>query len=183
MIVPFVLGVATTIGAISFARRRPGMERHSVAGYDPTCAVSIILFSAIDKAGGVIDSNTRGAGFSHAAIDGCEVTDDDEPLLIDARPGHGVFRRPLSDYEPRPYGRIVLVGNEAAEFYGCARARVGLPFDPLYSNCSQLVYSCLPRHLQVRVDAAARFRGPGGMVSPNQLAHAFGACVGCVVMA
>ena len=183
MIVPFVLGVATTIGAISFARRRPGMTRHSVAGYDPTCAVSILLFAANDTVSNAIDQNSRGVGFSHAAVDGCEVTDDDVPLLIESRANRGVFRRPMSEYGSRPYARIVLAGVEAAEFYGCVRAHVGHPYDPLYSNCAQLVYSCLPRNLQMRVDTAARFRGPAGIVSPNQIAQAFGACMGCVVMA
>lgn len=182
----FLLGAGTAISgtfALSRALRRRERDAIDAVGTDPTCEVAIVLF-AIDGtlASGGIDAMTGGLGFSHVCLQSCEVDDEGEALLIDCRPGRGVHRSRLAAYDGRRRARVILTGPAAAEMYGCAKGRVGADFTPENRSggllCSQLVASCLPRDLASRVAAQRRYSGPGGLVSPNQIAAAFGAAVG-----
>jgi len=163
-----------TVGARALRRQRG--ERYAAAARDPRCEVAIVLFAPADPAAVLIDRTTGSLGFSHAAIQGCEVTVEGEPLLLDCQAGLGVTRRPESVYGGRRRSYVVLLGPAAAELYGCARARVGADFAPAGDGylCAQFVAGCLPADLRRRVEGARSFAGPGGIPTPNQIAAAFG---------
>ena len=152
--------------AESVLARGPSAEAMARAG--PACSISVLLFEPADASGRLIDLTTGRRGFSHAAIDSCEIGARGEHLVIDCSPGRGVGRRPLAELgEGRPFVRVVLPLAAGAELYGCARARIGEPFSSRLV-CSQLVWDCLP--------AALRPPKPAGRpVAPNDLAAAWGA--------
>lgn len=190
MIWPFLLGVGATVGVAlavgsTFAGRP--IDEISPEGQVAACAPGLVFFAPGDSvASRAIDAASGGYGFSHVAVQGCEVGPGGVPLLVDCRPGSGVHRRPETDevYQGRARGRLLLTGPAAAELYGCARARVGAdyaPFDGGYL-CARLASDCLPAELRARVAAAAQYAGPVGMVSPNQIAAAFGVRPGRVVI-
>lgn len=165
-------GVAAASGAM---RARPGPLLRA-AGYRPQCTTSIVLYATHDVPSRVIDAGTGSLGFSHVAIDGCEVDAQGRDLIIDCTRVHGVRRRPVSVYENRAQVRVELTGAPAWELYGCARAKLGLDFDPSGRSgylCAQLVHACLPMGLRRRVESFRDYAGPG-VVSPNQIAAAFG---------
>ncbi len=178
----FLMGAGTAIGStfmLSRALRRQEREAIDAVGRDPACEVAIVLFGADGTvASRGIDAVTGGLGFSHSCLMGCEVDDQGDALLIDCRPGRGVYRSRLAVYDGRVRSQVILTGAAAAEMYGCAKGRVGADFTPENSAdgllCSQLIASCLPRDLASRVAGQRRYSGPGGLVSPNQIAAAFG---------
>lgn len=178
----FLMGAGTAIGStfmLSRALRRQEREALEAVGRDPACEVAIMLFGTDGTMVSMgIDATTGGLGFSHVCLRGCEVDDEGDALLIDCRPGRGVFRSRLAGYEGRVRSQVILTGAVAAEMYGCAKGRVGADFTPENNAegllCSQLVESCLPRDLASRVAGQQRYSGPGGLPSPNQIAAAFG---------
>lgn len=178
----FAMGAGAAIaGTFALSRSMRRKERNAIeaVGRDPTCEIAIVLFATDSPVGEVIDATTGNLGFSHCVLKGCEMDEQGRPLLIDCLPGRGVHRAHASAYEGRRRSNVILTGAVAAEMYGCARGRVGADFTPENNGkgllCSQLVASCLPRDLASRVAAQRRYSGPGGLVSPNQIAAAFGA--------
>ena len=176
------LGIGLTLAAFTLMRGEG--EGIPVGTLRPACGVSIVLFEVEGTESKLIDAATGGHGFSHVALDGCEADDQGRPLLIDCRPGLGVARVPLDDYGNRGRVRVWLPRCEGRELYGCARGRVGQPYDALGLIvpktgpvgglvCSQLVYECLPAKLRQRVPPWPKSRP----VAPNDLAQAFGATV------
>lgn len=152
------------------------------AGFRSSCGVSIILVAVDgDMVSRAIDAASGRRGWSHAALDGCEVDEDGTPVGLDCYPGRGVQRRPISEIVGGlPFARIHLPLSEGAELYGCVRGRVGAPFDVVglilgpaaHSTgfvCSQLIYDCLPMRLRDLVPKPRRRH-----VAPNDLAAAFG---------
>lgn len=190
MIVPFLLGVsATVVTALAVGntlRARP-VDQPTPEGYAASCAPGLVFFAPASDAGRAIDVATGSYGFSHVAVQGCEVGPDGEALLVDCQVGRGVHRASEETYGDRPRGRLLLTGPAAAELYGCARAKVGADFAPFRDSgaylCGKLALECLPAELQERVRAQSRYAGPAGMVSPNQVAAAFGVRPGAVVIA
>ena len=172
-LVGFACGLAATAaGARALRRQARGVEP-----IDRCPRVAIVLYVTDDTEGGVIDRTTGGLGFSHACLDACEVDSLGRKLLIDARSEYGVTRRPRAEYGDREYAEIVLSGEDAAHVYGCARAKVGRMIDLGTYVCSEFVVSCLPDDIAKHVRNFRSSRGPG-VVSPNQIAAAFGATPG-----
>lgn len=182
----FLLGVGVTITALALVRGRG--EGMPVAEIRPSCGVSVLLFEP-DDSSRVIDEITGGYGFSHVALDGCEVDEQGRPLLIDCQPGIGVARVLADSYDGRGRARVWMPLCEGRELYGCVRGRVGQPYDllglvwpseGLESGliCSQLIYECLPQRLQALVPPWPRDRP----VAPNDLARAFGARPGTSIV-
>lgn len=178
-----LIGVGLTLAALTLGRGRGAGA--PVGALRPMCGVSIVLFERGDGEEVLIDLATGKHGFSHVAIDGCEASKSGQPLIIDCKPGLGVARRPESDYGQRRRVRVWLPLIEGREFYGCARGRVGQPYDLIglvLPNggpadgyvCSQLVYECLPERLRERIPAWPSSRP----VSPNDLARGLGAVRG-----
>lgn len=191
MILPFLLGVSATVGValvVSSAVRARPADAVDPEGQLVACAPGLVFFGprADSVASRAIDAGTGGLGFSHVAVQGCEVGPGGVPLLVDCTPGRGVHRRPESDYGDRPRGRLLLTGPLAGELYGCARAKVGADYGPFPGAggylCAQMALDCLPAELRTRATSAVRFAGPGGIVSPNQLAASFGVRPGRVVV-
>lgn len=179
------LGVGVTLAALTLMRGDGQGEGVPVGELRPSCGVSIVLFEAVGAESEIIDAATGGHGFSHVVIDGCEADDQGRPLMIDCRPGLGVARVPAQEYRDRDRVRIWLPRCEGREMYGCARGRVGQPYDALGLIvpktgpvgglvCSQLVYECLPVDLRERIPPWPQSRP----VAPNDLAIGFGATVG-----
>lgn len=174
-----VIGLVVVAFVGSSVGRRPPASRASVR---PACSVSILLLERAPLVlSQAVDSATGSLGFSHAAWDACEDVDG-VPVGIDCRPGLGVHRRPLEDIVgERRHVRIVLPLTEGREAYGCARARVGEPYDGLSiflthaggrrrgTICSELVFECLPESLRSRIEIPE-----GRPVAPNDIARAFG---------
>lgn len=182
MIAGLLLGATAMAGAMLAARGRSNARARTITlRQRDRCAVAIVLFVPTDAEGRIVDQATGSAGFSHAALDGCEVDDTGAPVLIDCRPAHGIHRRRVADYGVRPRVYLYLDPRAGAETYGCARARVGEPFDALGlvlprtgpgrgAVCSQAIAECLPARLRDRIATA-----PGRVASPNDIARAFGA--------
>ena len=179
----FAIGIAaatmgTALGAKAI-RRRHHTERLRAEGYAQHCTVGLLFFVPDTATGRAIDRTSGSLGFSHVAIDGCEVDSEGRRLLIDCQAGQGVTRNLVSDpsYVNRPHVRVELMGPKAFEFYGCARAKVGLDFDPSLRSgltCAQLVYECMPRTWQEAVDGWRQYGSPADLMSPNQIAAALG---------
>lgn len=182
MIGALLLGSMAT-GAVILAAR--GVANRRAPQTPPRrrdrCAVAVVLFVPDGQEGEIIDRATGRRGFSHAALDGCEVDEAGRHVLIDCQPGRGVHRRVAETYGERPRVYCYLGREDGAEAYGCARARVGEPFDPVGLVvprtgpgrgvvCSQLVADCLPARVRQRIATT-----PGRPISPNDLARAFGA--------
>ncbi|MBI2120222.1 MAG: hypothetical protein HYT94_01200 [Parcubacteria group bacterium] len=166
------------------------------------CKCAIILFEKIAGIPGTpIDGLTGGFGYSHAAIDCCEKdAETGEPLMIDITLSNGVHRTPLSTdkYNGRKRMRIELSAEDCEEICNCMKRKVGATFDwtdfwkedgegdPDGTVCSQTIFECLPPHLQDKIREAGNNMDLGfwgklnkshnpGLVSPNQIAQAFGA--------
>lgn len=174
----FLLG-ATCFGLAVMVMRGGGSPGVDVAAMREQCRISVVFF-APTRLPNMINDASGGEGFSHVAIDACEVDDDGDHLLIDCQPGTGVHRRLESAYGDRKRVRAWLSAAEGAELRGCARAKLGQPFDivglvvPEGSEssgviCSGLVWSCLPLRLQKMVPVPDR-----RPVAPNDIARAFG---------
>lgn len=180
MAIGAAIGVALTLAVLMVARG--GADGGAPVGsIRPKCGVSIVLFAPDGPEAVVIDAATGGLGYSHVALDGCEADESGEPLYIDCRPGLGVARVPASLYEGRPHMRVWLPLVEGRELYGCARGRVGMPYDTLGLVvpktgpvggliCSQLIYECMPARLRAMVPAWPEHRP----VAPNDLARGLG---------
>lgn len=179
-----VAGVVLTVAALA-ALRGPGQPGSEVAGIRPSCGVAIVLFSPEGLEERLIDAASGGLGFSHVAIDGCEVDPAGAALLFDCQPSLGLLRRPEADYGQRRRARVWLPWCEGRELYGCVRGRLGLPYDALGLVvpktgpvggvvCSQLVFECMPAALRERVPPWPSSRP----VAPNDLARAFGVTAG-----
>lgn len=165
--------------ARSMATSTPPTDPH---GLREACDVSIVLVqsdgSAASKA---IDAASGGLGWTHAALDSCEVDENGRHVGIDCRPGYGVARRPMADIvRGHPTARLRIPFPWGPELYGCVRGRLGLAYDVLGLAlgpggrrsglvCSQLIWECLPIPLRQRI-TVPRHRP----VAPNDLARGFG---------
>lgn len=182
MLGDLLLGAGLAVGLLALSRGHgKGLP---AAAIRPSCGVSIVLFEP-DSRSRLIDQATGGYGFSHVAVDGCEADSQGRPLLIDCQPGLGVARVLEATYAKRRRVHVWMPLCEGRELYGCVRACVGRPYDLLGLVmpkrgladgliCSQLIYECLPPHLQALVPPWPHDRP----VAPNDLARAFGAMPG-----
>ncbi len=126
---------------------------------------------AIDRASGRL-------GYSHVAIDAGHPT-----AILDYRPGAGVHWAPRDRYAERAQARVVLTGRTGEQLFGCARSRLGQPFDAAglllhttsLANCCGLVVGCLPPAIY------GELGGSGRPIAPNDLARLFGAQLGATV--
>ena len=184
MLVGIVMGIGATVAALA-ALRGQGSPGAEVDGVRPSCGVSILLWEPASVEGRSIDAVTGGVGFSHVALDACEVDSQGASLVIDCRPAVGVTRIPLYDYGERKPTRVWLPLMAGRELYGCVRGRIGLPYDALGLVlpktgpvggvvCSQLVFECMPDSLRKKVPPWP----PSRPVAPNDLARGFGAVPG-----
>lgn len=140
----------------------------------PAVAPVVLLLIASDGSpiGDAIDRASGGLGFSHVAIDAGH-----PDAILDYRPGAGVHWAPRDRYAGRAQAKVELVGRTGEQLYGCARARLGQPFDAAglilhtdsLANCCGLVVGCLPPGL------FAELGGAGRPIAPNDLARLFGA--------
>jgi hypothetical protein len=173
-----ILSLAAAMALVASRRRGPSIDAFARRS---ACRVSIVLLAPRrgDRESLLIDRATGGHGFSHAVIDGCESDEIGRPVVIDCRLGSGVVRRPWVDYEGRKASRVWLPTVDGAEAYGCARGRIGVPYDLLGLAfpssgprsglvCSQLVTECLPARLRAQIHPMRR------VVAPNDIARAFG---------
>ena len=128
----FLAGAILTAAVMSQVDRRP---RGTLAASrrEDTCSVSVILIARKrgSVGGRIVDSATGNGGWTHAAWDACEQVSG-VPYGIDCLPGHGVHRRPIADIiGGRAWARVELPLALGLEAYGCARAKVGAPYDAL----------------------------------------------------
>ena len=124
-----------------------------------------------------LDVTSGYLGFSHCYIDAFERDAKGVPLVIDCLPAQGVHRRPASTYDGRDQVRIVLPGALGAELYGAARSLLGATYDVAGGGgyvCSEFVTSCLPEALAKHIRTHKLYQAPGGYITPNQIAVAFG---------
>lgn len=170
---------------IAGARYRPKHAKYRPVIQEPDCAVSLVLLAA-DKGDGVltaIDNVSGGRGFSHCYWDTCEYDSQGRHLVIDCEPAEGVRYVPKETHVKggRREVRIIFEGEDAAEAYGCARGKVGLPYDLMALvlphgdqrkgvTCSSFIYQCLPRRFRMQLDAIR----DGRLISPNLIAESFG---------
>lgn len=184
MVVGMMMGIGGTLAALAALRGR-GSPGVAAEGVRPACGVSILLWEPTSIEGRIIDAATGGVGFSHVALDACEVDAEGTSLVIDCRPALGVTRVPLRDYGDRGVTRVWLPLVPGRELYGCIRGRVGLPYDALGVVlpktgpvggvvCSQLVFECMPPSLRKKVPPWPSSRP----VAPNDLARGFGSVPG-----
>lgn len=134
-------------------------------------SVAIVLVASDGSAvASAIDRASGGDGYSHAYLDAGH-----DDAILDYRPGQGVHWAPRDTYDGRDVARIELVGRAGEQLFGCARQKVGQPFDAAglllatgsIANCCGLVYGCLPPDVQSQLGASGR------PVSPNDLARLF----------
>lgn len=175
-------------------------QQYTAVPCEGPCKCAIILFEvAPGPVGTPIDSLTGGKGYSHAAVDCCEKDEaTGERLMIDITLSNGVHRTPIDSerYRGRARARIELSGADCEELCNCMKRKVGSGFDwtdfwredgegdPEGTVCSQTIFECLSPGLQERIRKAwenvylgfwgelNRKHNPG-LVSPNQIAHAF----------
>ena len=145
----------------------------------PAAQVAVVLVvSDGGPVGSAIDRASGGLGFSHVYIDAGHAD-----VVLDYQPGAGVHWGPRSRYEGRTVARVELGAKVGEQLYGCARSRLGQPFDvpgllfktASMANCCGLVVGCLPP--KVLEDLG----GSGRPIAPNDLAVLFGAKRGATV--
>lgn len=176
--IPFLVGAVAGMAVVGASGRA---SSPTAAQVRPQCGTSLVLFRPAGPVGRAIDRATRRRGFSHVAIDGCEVDGHGHRVLFDCAPTMGVHRRRLANYRGRTRTRVWLPLAVGREVRGCARGMLGRPYSlsrlvglqDLGQICSEFVMSCLPQPLSSRI----RLRY-GETVSPNDLAHFFGAVPG-----
>ena len=179
MLLPLAL-LAT--GALAYRSMTSTEAPSDPAALRESCTVSIVLVqsdrSTVARA---IDRKSGGGGWTHAALDGCELDELGQHVGIDCRPSYGVTRRPFVEIvQGRPFARVYVPLPWSTELYGCVRGRIGTGYDLLGIGlpsggrraglvCSQLIFECLPTELRRRV------RVPKTRpVAPNDLARAWG---------
>lgn len=179
-----IVGSAATLAVLVAARgdRSPGKPEGKLR-HDCTIAIWLLEVDRDDPVSVAVNETTGALGFSHAVLDICEEDAEGHALLVDAQLGEGVRRVRADRYDSRRRVRVYLSGDSAWELRGCARARVGTPFDVLGFlrpeenargiTCSHYLAQCMPPDLRQRVDLARR-QEDRGAISPNQLARAFG---------
>jgi hypothetical protein len=190
MVWQFLAGIATTCIYVAWTgkRRRPC---HRGIQIDPTRPVRLLLWEHDEGLNSRI-ANTAGGrtGISHVSIDIGEIDceDDDYPLMIECLPREGVVRSDLDKYGDRRCATIVLQGGDARETVGCVRAKIGEPYDGLGAfsglvdgdalTCSTLIYFCLPKRIRELIRKQRPDGSIGVMVTPGQIAEAFGVKLG-----
>jgi len=175
----FVGGLACGIFWSASQSRVPDRVADDEPSRPVAAPVAIVLVASDGSAvAEAIDRASGGGGFSHAYVDAGHAS-----AILDYRPGAGVHWAPRDAYADRGAARIELGGRAVEQLFGCARARVGQPFDAAgllvgsdsLANCTGLIYGCLPPELR------AQLGGSGRPVAPNDLARIFGAQVGKTV--
>lgn len=181
--------------------KEPPAEDFQVISPQAPYQCAILLYKVRGRFSELVDKLTGKKGYSHTAVYGCERDGGTgAPLIIDTTLPNGVHRKRFDCpfYAERDYYRVDLDLNDSAVLYENLVLRMGRTFDiidfwndngpddPAGSVCSQNAFECLPGHLQDRIrDAVDDLRlGPIGqqfhdanpsLVSPNQIAEAFGA--------
>ena len=112
--VPFVMGVGIAAMGVAATRQRRRGNGVPLAGRRPACTVAMVLFAPDDTVSShAVNAYSGAGGFSHVALDGCEVGHDGEPVLLDCRPSYGMHRRPWSEYSERPHAMVLFDGDTA----------------------------------------------------------------------
>jgi len=129
---------------------------------------AILIFVPEDAVGRVIDSATGGYGYSHVAIDCCEVDQVTGKRVMIEATSAGVHRSSQDRYGNRRFARIPLSsrGIDCKAFCDCVKSKIGQPYDtdeaiskganddPGKQICSGLAAICLPA--DVRQDIARK---------------------------
>ena len=155
-------------------------EGPDAAGTDPECGVCIMFLSPVNTPlSKAIDEKTGKLGFSHCAIDACEVDENGVRVCIDCTIGKGVYRAPVSEVTAgRKCVRVFLPLIEGQETYGCARSKVGQRYSisamagaswGTGTTCAEMVADCLPARI-----GQAITRPADRPLAPNDIARFFG---------
>lgn len=164
------------------------------------CSCAILLFAPSDPIGEAIDVATGNYGYSHAAIDCCEIDEKTGKRVIIEATEKGVHRSFIDAYGDRPYERIEVAskGIDCEAFCKCIKEKIGQPFDykeavsrgkgddPKKQICSGLIKECFPDSVLKQIEEAVKKgtiskdsvipRDNGNIfISPNGLAEFFGA--------
>ena len=94
------------------------------------CKCALIIFEADDTIGRIIDLVTGGYGYSHVAIDCCEIEEETgKPLMIEATGSGGVERSYQDRYGDRGSKRVELPIENCKEFCEKVKSKIGQPYD------------------------------------------------------
>lgn len=93
------------------------------------CHCAILLFEASDELGRIIDRLTGGYGYSHVAIDCCEIEQETGKRLMIEATGSGVERSYQDRYGDRRVERIVLNIDNCDDFCNSVKAKIGQSYD------------------------------------------------------
>lgn len=133
----------------------------------------ILLFGPSNSFEKAINGLTGMGGYSHVGLLLGLTDKDDKQLVVDAQP-QGVRALPIERYDGRKAVIVPLDERTLAHATGAALGRLGRPYRGgrnLNRNglsCGELVYHCMPRHLQ------AKIKKEGAFPTPNSIAKAFG---------
>jgi len=117
-----------------------------------------------------------------------DTEDGNVPVMVECLPREGVVRSNIDKYGARRHATVVIQGGDARETVGCVRAKIGEPYDGLGAfaglvdgdalTCSTLIYFCLPERVRRHIRRQRPDGSIGVMVTPGQIAEAFGARIG-----
>jgi hypothetical protein len=189
---------------------RAGTEEEPIKPSGPFSATSqhppaLLLFVPRNLKSRLIDDVTGGYGYSHVAIDCCEIDQPTGKRVMTESTTQDVVHRSFQDrYGARPFVRIPLdgAGVGGASFRKCSNDKLGEPYDdkealtwgklddPAKQVCSDLAGDCLPERLRAAIARAHQLGMLGHtsvsvhrrlhkalrvFISPNGFAQFFGA--------
>lgn len=93
------------------------------------CECAILIFEASDELGRIIDKITGGYGYSHVAIDCCEVEKETGKRLMIEATSHGVERSYQDRYGSRAVERVPLRGVDCKKFCDSVKSKIGQQYD------------------------------------------------------
>lgn len=164
------------------------------------CACSMLFFVPEGWMAKFSNAATGGYGYTHLAIDCCEVdTKTGKRVMIEATAQHGVSRSFQDAYGARRFIPIPLKpqGIDCEEFCDRIKSKLGQKYDftealskglidnPVEQMCSSLAKNCLPRSLiddmvnkakegKLRKKSIVDYGSGKIFVSPNAFAEYFG---------
>lgn len=138
-----------------------------------TSKCSLLIFVPRNTISALIDEMTGGYGYSHLAVDCCELDiPTGKRVMIESTFGLGVHSSFQDEYDGRKFVRIPLenTGLNISEFCDCVRSKLGEKFDyeealsigllrnPAQQICSDLATVCLPDAMRTSI---ARYHQAG----------------------
>ncbi len=93
------------------------------------CECAILIFEASDELGRIIDKITGGYGYSHIAIDCCEVEKETGKRLMIEATSNGVERSYQDRYGSRAVERVPLLGIDCKKFCDSVKSKIGQQYD------------------------------------------------------